>query len=175
MESDKHRGVRIRGLQKPDLHQNPEQRDEHRVCCIYAFIRCYSLTSVTIPDSVTSIECEAFSWCTCLTSITIPDSVTSMRGNPFPACKYLTTIKVSPDHPVFATIDGVLFNKKDKCLVCYPAASTASTYTIPDGIRMIGSEAFCWNGILTCVRIPDSVTRIEDYAFYGCEWLSCAA
>lgn len=39
---------------------------------------CTSLTSVTIPDSVTSIGRYAFAWCTSLTSVTIPDSVTSI-------------------------------------------------------------------------------------------------
>ena len=46
-----------------------------------AFSRCYSLTSIRIPDSVTSIGKEAFSGCTDLTSIIIPDSVTSI-GKP---------------------------------------------------------------------------------------------
>ena len=45
---------------------------------ISAFSECSGLTSVTIPDSVTSIGDGAFSGCSGLTSVTIPDSVTSI-------------------------------------------------------------------------------------------------
>ena len=51
-----------------------------------AFYGCLMLTSVTIPDSVTSIEEDAFSGCTRLTSVTIPDSVTSIGEDAFYGC-----------------------------------------------------------------------------------------
>ena len=60
----------------------------------YAFFGCSGLTSVTIPNSVTSIGIYAFSGCSSLTSITIPNSVTSIDGNAFWGCIGLTTVTI---------------------------------------------------------------------------------
>ena len=137
-----------------------------------AFYLCSSLTSISIPDSVTSIGDCAFSLCDSLTSITIPDSVEQIGTNPFTVCSALKSISVSPEHPYFATIDGVLFRKADKALISYPAGISSSTYTIPQGITAIGDSAFYYCDSLTSVSIPDSVTSIGDNAFYFCESLT---
>ena len=57
-----------------------------------AFYQCTSLTSVTIPNSVTYIIHSAFSGCTSLTSITIPDSVTGISWSAFYGCTSLTDV-----------------------------------------------------------------------------------
>ena len=105
-------------------------------------------------------------------SVIIPDSVTSMGVNPFIRCDDLTRIIVSPDHPVFATIDGVLFNKSEKKLVYYPLAFAQTSYDIPDGITSIGDNAFSSCYRLTSVIIPDGVTSIGNSAFSYCKSLA---
>ena len=60
----------------------------------YAFNGCTGLTSVTIPDSVTSIGNYAFNGCTGLTSVTIPDSVTSIGARVFDGCTKLTSVTI---------------------------------------------------------------------------------
>ena len=137
-----------------------------------AFSLCDSLTSISIPDSVTSIGDCAFSLCDSLTRITIPDSVEQIGTNPFAACSALKSIFVSPDHPYFATIDGVLFRKADKALISYPVGISSSTYTIPQGITAIGDSAFDSCDSLTSVSIPDSVTSIGNSAFFYCDSLT---
>ena len=137
-----------------------------------AFSGCSSLTSVTIPDGVTSIGGLAFSSCKSLTNISIPDSVTGMGVNPFIDCENLTQIIVSPDHPVFADIDGVLFHKPTKTLICYPQSYSQASYVIPDGIAAIGDRAFSFCSSLTSVAIPNGVTSIGDYAFVVCDSLT---
>ncbi len=64
-----------------------------------AFARCNRLTSINIPDSVTSIGPSAFGLCSSLTSITISDGVTSIGDWAFSFCKVLTAVTFLGDAP----------------------------------------------------------------------------
>ena len=141
----------------------------------YAFSGCGSLTSVAIPGSVTEIGKYAFFRCIGLTSVAIPDSVTEIGSNPFIWCDTLTGFRVSPDHPALVVIDGVLFSKADRRLVCYPFGLDSDAYTIPQRIEIIGDSAFYVCSGLTSIAIPDGVTEIGDYAFYNCSGLTSIA
>lgn len=156
------------------------------------------VTSVTIPDSVTSIGYGAFLWCTNLSSITIPDSVTSIGEKAFFQTS-ITSINISKnvtfmgtdlagkggiiegerlryinvDHnnPVYTQIDDVLFNKKEKQLHTYPSGKENETYVIPDGILSIAERAFYYS-LLSSITIPNTVTSIGEYAFQSCYYLT---
>lgn len=136
-----------------------------------AFRSCSNLLYVTIPDSVTSIGSGCFSGCTDLVTITIPDSVIDIGHNPFSDCFHLTSIIVSPEHPVLATIDGVLFNKTERSLVAFPN-SFSREYTIPQGIQSIEPCAFSYCTSLSSIVIPDGVTSIGSHAFECCQSLT---
>ena len=122
--------------------------------------------------TVTSIGDEAFSGCRALTSIELPDSVTSMGVNLFAGCESLKNIQVSLEQPVFAVIDGVLFNKAEKSLICYPAGKQEEAYEVPQGIQQIKFGAFAGCRFLTTIELPDSVTSIGDGAFAECSALT---
>ena len=123
------------------------------------FFENRSITSVIIPDSVTTIGAYAFSSCSSLTSVVIPDSVTTIGAHAFSVCSRLTSV-VIPDS--VTTID-------------YRAFSTCSSLTsvvIGDSVTTIGKEAFAYCSSLTGVVIPDSVTTIGRSAFYSCSSLT---
>ena len=69
---------------------------------IYKYKGCSSLTSITIPNSVTSVGSSCFKGCSSLTSITIPNSVTSLGLECFVGCSRLTSIYMLPITPPFA-------------------------------------------------------------------------
>ncbi len=125
----------------------------------FAFSGCTNLTSIAIPDSVTSIGERAFSDCTNLTSIAIPDSVTSIGERAFYGCTNLTNIAIP---------DGVTSIGDYAFYACKNLTSIA----IPDGVTSIGDYAFAYCSSLTSVRISDSVTSIGAWAFSSCSNLA---
>ena len=160
----------------------------------HAFYYCSGLTSVTIPNSVTSIGSHAFSYCRGLTSVTIGNSVASIGSSAFSYCNGLTEINVDENNSTYSSIDGVVFNKSQTELVCYPygkqgayvipnsvtsigdsafwACSGLTSVTIPNSVTSIGNRAFSSCRGLTSIDIPNSVTSIGDYAFYYCRGLT---
>ena len=137
-----------------------------------AFRDCASLTSITIPDVVTSIGSSAFRGCASLTSITIPDSVEIIGGLAFAGCTNLPKIEVGEKNRKYTDVNGVLFDKKKTLLLIYPAGKSDTTYKIPDDVTSIRTYAFYRSLNLISVTIPDSVTSIGYDAFYNCTSLT---
>jgi len=102
-----------------------------------------------------------------ITTVTIPNSVTSIGTNAFFDCTSLTNITVIAGNPDYSSMNGVLFNQNQTMLIQFPAGLGGS-YTITNSVTSIGDEAFDGCSSLTNVTIPGSVTSIGDYAFAVC-------
>lgn len=126
------------------------------------------MTSITIPESVTSIGSGAFSDCSALTSITIPEGVTSIGNGVFQGCSSLHEIIVDDENSYFTSINGVLYSKNVTKIYCHPAGLKETTFTIPKTVSSIEPCAFFGCSSLTNIDIPSSVTTIGDAAFGSC-------
>ena len=147
----------------------------------YEFQSCTSLTSITIPDIVTSIGASAFFKCSSLVSITIPDSVTSIGMSAFNGCYKLESITI-PDG-VNEINHAAFYNCTSLISITIPNSVTAigtsvfygctslKSITIPYGVTSIGASAFSICTSLASITIPDSVTSIGADAFFMCSSL----
>ena len=138
-----------------------------------AFWGCSGLTSVVIGNSVTSIGNSAFRDCTGLTSVVIGNSVTSIGGGAFDNCKGLTAVHIS-DLAAWCNIDfastgaNPLYYAKN----LYLNDELVTALVIPDNVTNIRDYAFYNCTGITSSTIPNSVTSIGNYAFSGCSGLT---
>ena len=120
---------------------------------------------LVFDDAVTKIGGDAFAYCESLTSVTIPDSVTEIWEWAFDGCSSLIEFKGK-----FASEDGRCLIIDGTLNHFAPAGLTE--YTIPDSVTMIGGSAFENCTSLTSVTIGDSVTKIGERACYECSRLT---
>ncbi len=156
-----------------------------------AFADCTNLTEVNLGDSITSINYNAFNGCSSMKTLTLPKSLeyldyiiggTAIKEITIPAnttgiTSYFNqpdtfeAIYVEDGSEYFASVDGVLFSSDLETLMLYPKAKPGTSYAVPNGTKIIYSNAFS-NSALEEIDIADSVTTIYEEAFINCEKLS---
>lgn len=141
----------------------------------YAFRGCTSLTSISLPSTVTSISNGGFWGCTSLTSISIPEDLfyigdaafydcssltsisiprkgtTYIHESAFLRCTSLTSISVDPANPTYSTHDGALFIKDQSTLICCPCGK--GSINLPSTVTTIGEHAFDDCATLTSITV----------------------
>ncbi|MBQ2969442.1 MAG: leucine-rich repeat protein [Bacteroidaceae bacterium] len=130
-----------------------------------AFYGCYNLVSISIPEGVTSIGELAFLDCESLTSITIPASVTAIDNMPLVHCDNLESIVVATSNTVY--------DSRNNCNAIIKTSTNTliagcSCTVIPNTVTSIGDYAFFGVGKPTSISISESVTSIGEEAFGDC-------
>ncbi len=139
---------------------------------ISAFEYCQDLISVIIPNSVTTIEDYAFFFCRKLESITIPSSVTTIEGAAFEGCffaqeNFINKSSLTDEYYWSAKIyDENIGGVLIKDNVVIGYLNDNTTVIIPEGVTSTSSYAFQYCGNFTSVILPSTMTSIGEYAFY---------
>lgn len=153
----------------------PSQIDGYTVSEIgteaFKYVKCECV--VMLPDTITTIGEEAF-YGSSFTMVNIPASVKEIKTDAFSHMANIKKMTVDSQNTVYATIDGVLYNKQTKTLVACPyndrwsRSSSEISITIPNGILTIGEGAFSGFDKLT-INMPASLLTISDRAFEKAE------
>lgn len=124
-----------------------------------AFANNTSVTTVNIPNTITTIGGSAFKGCTSLKNITIPDSVTSIASSTFQGCTALTSITI-PN-----TVTSIGANAFENC-------TKLKNVQLPNKLTKMGYYAFKGCSSLTSIEIPGTLKEIEYCTFARCTNLS---
>ncbi len=147
-----------------------EIREGTTLIADYAFART-GYTTISVPNTVTSIGTGAFSSCGYLQSINIPASATEFGDSVF-SSDSLKYINVDKDNPLYSSNDGVLLNKDGTTLLLYPSGRTDSTYNVPKGVTFIGERSFSGNEYIENIILPHGTTATGASAFGLCKNLT---
>ena len=154
-----------------------ELSDDETYYIVIGLKKDYTGTVVVIPSThegkpVKSIGGNAFENRFKLTSITIPSSVTSIGERAFFNCDSLTNINVDNNNANYKSIDGNLYTKDGKTLIQYTIGKTDTSFAIPECVTSVGNYAFYGCTSLTNITIPGTVTSIGSSVFSGCSKLT---
>lgn len=120
----------------------------------YAFSGCQNLESVALPESLTTLGIRTFGGCQSLKTIKIPSGVRAIPSSCFNGCSSLESVTIPEG---VTSIEGSAF-----------WSCNFNALTLPESLETIGSYAFCNNCVLKSVNIPAKVKTIESDAFYNC-------
>ena len=131
-----------------------------------AFAGCTTLKSVTLGEGITKIGTSCFS-SSGISSVTIPKTVTTLSINAFVGCDNLDHIDLEEGNKNYCTLDGILYSMNIDTLIYYPRSKEGAC-ELPKSLRVIASGAF-YNTKISSVLIPDSVKYIGVVAFAVCK------
>ena len=138
----------------------------------YDFSGCLSLTSIAFPSTLVSIGDGAFEG-SGLMQVSIPTSVETIGKNAFANCQSNRAFYVDNSNANYKRDSYyALYTRDGSRLIAFPINSETRSYTVPDGVTVIGELAFAKNTSLQSVTLPSSLKEIGPYAFSDCTSLA---
>ena len=129
------------------------------------FKKLTSMEVLVLPDSVTYVG-NFLLGKTKVKTFHIPFSLSSIsEKQPFDQADYLEEFTIDPNHMHYAVVDGVLYSKDMKTLICYPGGKKGSVFTIPDEITYLFDASIGKNSFLTHVIVPSTVVGASGFGY----------
>ena len=136
-----------------------------------AFSYCSALQQVSIPDSVKEIGAGAFSCCTSLSSFSLGSGTERLGSGILAGCTNLQSIKVNKKNSTFISDNDNLYDRDMTCLYQYAVGKTADSYRLPDSVKKIDKYAFWGCRNLSSIELNSNISAIPGYAFSNCKSL----
>ena len=129
--------------------------------------------SLTLPKQLEALDENALYDCRIdvlrVETTLPPDDIRSVLTD-----NWIKAFEVPDGHPLYKSVDGVLFSRDGKTLLAYPNDRQDTHYDVPAGVERIGRDAIT-NEYLKTVSLPIGLKAVEDYAFFGCTRLQSIA
>ena len=131
-----------------------------------AFYQHKNTVTITLPESLMTIDGSPFYRCYSMNEITIPSGVTEISSNPFFRCSALTEIRVALGNTCYSAMDGVLFNADKTELISYPEGKLSESYTVPKSVKKLNIDSFGYETKLKRLTIPSNVVEFPDGSMF---------
>lgn len=126
------------------------------------------LKHLILPEGLKNLRTQAITASFALESVALPASLENYEPGAIYNCEALSTLTLASGSQHYTLLDGVLFDKPMKTLLLSPALRPATRYEVPDGVEHLAPLAFFMNINLIDLKMPASVTQIEEGVFDFC-------
>lgn len=129
-----------------------------------AFADCIALQKITIPNAVTTVGDSAFNHCVSLQSVTIGSGLRRLGSGAFADCDSLANVRISANNKYFSCLDGVIYDVSRNKIYQYLAGRQGRQYRMPDTVTDIARYAFWGCDHLEDITFSAGLSKIPDYA-----------
>lgn len=147
-----------------------------------AFFRCYDITSVKLPSTLTFIDKHSFLFCDSMTSISVPEGVTDIGYGAFDKCESMTSVKLPSTLKSLGDWCFYLCSNLSEIILpeglesigenCFTEMSALKSINLPESLKSMGIGIFDACPGLTEVTIPSSIKELPDWTFSNCTGLT---
>ncbi|MDE6712784.1 MAG: leucine-rich repeat domain-containing protein [Lachnospiraceae bacterium] len=129
-----------------------------------AFADCTALQKITLPNAVTTIGDSAFNHCVNLQSVTIGSGLRTLGSGAFADCDSLSSVRIAANNKYFSCVDGVIYDASQSKIYQYLSGRQGRQYRMPDTVTDIVRYAFWGCDRLEDITFSSGLTKIPDYA-----------